>query len=134
MIGQYKRLMNCTGDCTNGNANFTNRLLVIPDVDTTLIPVCWGSCDTCTSVSSNFQHKIKDVLIYPNPTDGLITIHSDDMIDKIIIRDIFGKTVLIDEKAQKSILINSSNFQSNVYCLSYLINNKWETEYIVIQH
>ena len=93
-----------------------------------------GKLYTCTSVSSNFQHKIKDVLIYPNPTDGLITIHSDDMIDKIIIRDIFGKTVLIDEKAQKSILINSSNFQSNVYCLSYLINNKWETEYIVIQH
>tara|TARA_B100000683_G_scaffold183667_1_gene176899 strand:- start:28 stop:1152 length:1125 start_codon:yes stop_codon:yes gene_type:complete len=123
-----------TGDCTNGNANFTNRLLIIPDVDTILIPVCWGSCDTCTSVSSNFQHKIENVLIYPNPTDGLITIQSNDMIDKIIIRDIFGKTVLTDEKAQKSILINSSNFQSNVYCLSYLINNKWETEYIVIQH
>ena len=123
-----------TGDCTNGNANFTNRLLVIPDVDTTLIPVCWGSCDTCTSVSSNFQHKIKDVLIYPNPTDGLITIQSDDMIDKIIIRDIFGKTVFMGEKAQKNILIDLSNFKSNVYCLSYLIKEEWESEYIVIQH
>ena len=123
-----------TGDCTNGNVNFTNRLLVIPDVDTTLIPVCWGSCDTCTSVSSIFQHEFKDLLIYPNPTEGLINIQSEDMIDKIIVRDIFGKTVFTDEKAQKNKKINLSNFQSNVYCISYLINDKWESEYIVIQH
>ena len=56
------------------------------------------------------------------------------MIDKIIIRDIFGKTVFTDEKAQKNKKINLSNFQNNVYCISYLINDKWESEYIVIQH
>ena len=123
-----------TGFCTNGNTNFTNRILVIPNSDTTLIPVCWGSCDTCSSVSSNIQNQTKDILVYPNPSEGFITIQNKNVIDKIIIRDIYGKTVYIDDKNQRNKLINLTNFQSNVYCLSYLINDKWETKYIVIQH
>ena len=33
--------------CTNGNATYTNRTLIVSNVDVTLPAVCWGSCDPC---------------------------------------------------------------------------------------
>ena len=37
-----------TAPCTNGNATYTNRVLVVPTADTTLPVVCWSSCYGCT--------------------------------------------------------------------------------------
>jgi hypothetical protein len=37
-----------TAPCTNGNATYTNRVLVVPAADTTLPVVCWSSCFGCT--------------------------------------------------------------------------------------
>lgn len=37
-----------TAPCTNGNATYTNRVLVVPAADTTLPVVCWSSCYGCT--------------------------------------------------------------------------------------
>lgn len=37
-----------TAPCTNGNATYTNRVLVVPAADTTLPVVCWSSCFACT--------------------------------------------------------------------------------------
>ena len=36
-----------TAPCTNGNATYTNRVLVVPAADTTLPVVCWSSCYGC---------------------------------------------------------------------------------------
>ena len=36
-----------TAPCTNGNAQYTNRVLVVPAADTTLPVVCWSSCYGC---------------------------------------------------------------------------------------
>ncbi|MEN9940221.1 MAG: hypothetical protein RIR61_1028 [Bacteroidota bacterium] len=36
-----------TAPCTNGNATYTNRVLVVPAADTTLPVVCWSSCFGC---------------------------------------------------------------------------------------
>ena len=41
-----------TASCTNGNAQYTNRVLIVPSVATTLPVVCWGSCDPCGTSSS----------------------------------------------------------------------------------
>jgi thiol-disulfide isomerase/thioredoxin len=38
-----------SASCTNGNATYTNRVLVVPNADTTLPVVCWSSCYGCTS-------------------------------------------------------------------------------------
>lgn len=37
-----------TAPCTNGNTQYTNRVLVVPAADTTLPVVCWSSCYGCT--------------------------------------------------------------------------------------
>ncbi|MGA0110383.1 MAG: hypothetical protein ACO3HG_07940, partial [Schleiferiaceae bacterium] len=36
-----------TAPCTNGNATYTNRVLVVPAADTTLPVVCWSKCTSC---------------------------------------------------------------------------------------
>jgi hypothetical protein len=36
-----------TAPCTNGNATFTNRVIVIPATDTVLNVVCWSQCTAC---------------------------------------------------------------------------------------
>ncbi len=38
---------NPAAPCTNGNATYTNRVLVVPAADTTLPVVCWSSCFGC---------------------------------------------------------------------------------------
>ncbi|MSP65337.1 MAG: T9SS type A sorting domain-containing protein, partial [Flavobacteriaceae bacterium] len=38
---------NPAAPCTNGNATYTNRVLVIPATDTVLSVVCWSSCFGC---------------------------------------------------------------------------------------
>ena len=38
---------NPAAPCTNGNATYTNRVLVIPATDTVLSVVCWSQCTAC---------------------------------------------------------------------------------------
>ncbi|MCF8213131.1 MAG: hypothetical protein K9I86_04495, partial [Cryomorphaceae bacterium] len=38
---------NPTAPCTNGNATYTNRVLVVPATDTVLNVVCWSQCTAC---------------------------------------------------------------------------------------
>ena len=38
---------NPAAPCTNGNATYTNRVLVVPAGDTTLSVVCWSQCTAC---------------------------------------------------------------------------------------
>ncbi len=38
---------NPAAPCTNGNATYTNRVIVVPAGDTTLSVVCWSQCTAC---------------------------------------------------------------------------------------
>ena len=38
---------NPAASCTNGNATYTNRVLVVPATDTVLNVVCWSQCTAC---------------------------------------------------------------------------------------
>jgi len=44
--------------CTNGNAQFTNRVLPIASADTTLGVVCLGSCSPCLPPSAGFTSEL----------------------------------------------------------------------------
>jgi hypothetical protein len=49
--------------CTNGNATFTNRIVTIGDMDTTLDPVCFNSCEACgtPTTDGNITFRIAGV-------------------------------------------------------------------------
>ena len=55
-----------TASCTNGNAQYTNRVLIIPSATTTLPVVCWGSCDPCSI--GNSSCPVTDTLMIPSET------------------------------------------------------------------
>lgn len=82
------------GFCTNGDPNFTNRVLVIPANDTILPDVCWGSCDTCSPIGSLENLELHSLSIFPNPSSKFISLKSFDNINEIYIYDINGKLVL----------------------------------------
>jgi len=54
-----------TAPCTNGNATYTNRVLVVPAAATTLPAVCWASCDPCSSApaTANITFQV-DMQLY----------------------------------------------------------------------
>ena len=56
-----------TAACTNGNATYTNRVLVVPAASDTLDVVCWASCDACSGVSLDEEAAI--MTLSPNPAN-----------------------------------------------------------------
>ena len=44
--------------CTNGDSVYTNRVLNVPNSDTILGIVCWGSCDPCIVVPPSGIEKL----------------------------------------------------------------------------
>ena len=103
------------GSCTNGDPNFTNRVLVIPTNDTILPDVCWGSCDTCSNIGSLENLELNDLSIFPNPTSSFLSIQSNNLISPISIYDITGKLVLQNRGNSNEIILDISNLNSGLY-------------------
>ena len=53
-VAPVKELLNPALPCTNGNLQYTNRVLVLGNNDTALCSV-WATCSTCSVVTSNVQ-------------------------------------------------------------------------------
>ena len=93
----YQEMNDPNAACTNGDPNYTNRVLIVPSINSTLYEVCWGSCEPCSSFinSSDFN----DLRIYPNPTKNWLNIRSTRNLDYFKIFDLTG------EKKQKAEII-----------------------------
>ena len=103
------------GFCTNGDPNFTNRVLIVPVNDTILPDVCWGSCDTCSPIGAIDNLELNDLSIFPNPTSSFLTIKSNKLISPISIYDITGKLVLQNKGNSNEIILDISNLNSGLY-------------------
>jgi hypothetical protein len=103
------------GSCTNGDPNFTNRVLIVPVNDTILPDVCWASCDTCSPIGAIDNLELNDLSIFPNPTSSFLTIRSNNLISPISIYDITGKLVLQNWGNSNEIIVDISNLNSGLY-------------------
>ncbi|MDD3740141.1 MAG: T9SS type A sorting domain-containing protein [Bacteroidales bacterium] len=70
-----------------------------------------------------------DIQIRPNPTKDYIYISSNQIMENIIIYDIFGKTHYQDNTKHSNIVLNISNFNPGIYlisikCSDYNVTNK----------
>ncbi|MBC8485791.1 MAG: T9SS type A sorting domain-containing protein [Bacteroidetes bacterium] len=84
----------------DGQGGF-NRFITVPEVDSTLTAICFGSCDPCTvgidpdEESSGAVHFTK---ISPNPFTGEINIEyviPEKAFVRLSVLDLFGKTVAV---------------------------------------
>lgn len=108
-------------ECTNENLNITNRVMIVPYSDDTL-NFCWESCQPClTSIPHNY-FKIE---IYPNPAKSMLHISSEKYIQKVLVKDVFGKTIFQDDPNNFNFNIDVHQFSNNIYFLQYLVDNEW---------
>jgi hypothetical protein len=120
------------GSCTNGDPNFTNRVLIVPVNDTILPDVCWGSCDTCSPIGSLENLESNDIIIFPNPTSSFITIKSNNLISPISIYDITGKLVLQNMGNSKEIILDISNLNSGLYFIKSNSQNSFTIRRFIV--
>lgn len=101
------------GFCTNGDPNFTNRVLVVPVNDTILPDVCWGSCNPCSSGMELLDKK--ELEIFPNPSSNFINFKSNSLIKDFFIIDILGNIIFYQKLENNNLLIDVSKFSNGTY-------------------
>ncbi len=101
--------------CTNGNAQYTNRTLVV-DENRVICPQ-WGACTpTCNSIiiSDVSEHQQKTNALYPNPSFGIFKLNNSNFSSLSVI-DVIGKTVYNNPKIKNLNSINLKHLPAGFY-------------------
>ena len=109
--------------CTNGNSQYTNRVIVTPGVDVTTCSK-WASCDPCSPTSVNEITAADLQLIYSN--QGLLISSSKvKMVDQVVIFDLMGKQVFSSKSNVNTNSLMPVQFNSTgVYLVKLTIDNQ----------
>lgn len=84
--------------------------------DTTLYPAF--SVGPCSLTSGMDEIKeSQNFILYPNPTNGLFQIKTEQEINSIEVSDVFGRRMLYSENNQTE--INISNFTNGIYFVRF---------------
>lgn len=75
-------------------------------------------------------NNISDIIIYPNPSNGIITIKGDD-IQNVDIYDAMGRIVLSEKHFSNS--INLSNLSDGLYNVRIYSNDKFVNKQVIIK-
>lgn len=87
-----------------------------------------------TSLDDQFA-KAEDMMVYPNPSNGLVTVQSNtNTIDEIVVNDVTGMEVKRFTKVgAKSTNVNLNDLQSGVYIIQVHAEKEMKTYKIVVQ-
>jgi hypothetical protein len=84
-----------------------------------------------TSLSSYSFTELRSLKVYPNPTSCEVKILSNQIIDKVLIYNVFGKLVYQDFPKFSNIMLSLENLSSGVYVLNFFLNNATITKKIL---
>ena len=87
--------------------------------DLTSFTNTYGSCVNCASLSIT-ENALNNVDLYPNPTNSVITVKSENKIDAIIIYNVVGEKVSEIQLNAKSTVLDMSEFSNGIYNLVIL--------------
>lgn len=91
----------------------------------------------CSSkgIIQNNENKIGDFIVYPNPAKSMINIKSNTTCTdgKIIVTDLFGKTILQKPVNTYNNTIDVTSFAKGVYFITIITNNSKQTEKITVE-
>ena len=71
--------------------------------------------------------------IYPNPTDGLLYIRSNNTINKVIVTDMTGKVILDEIGGSNEVEIDLSSNVQGMYLLNVVTDNDFYVEKVVLK-
>jgi len=74
---------------------------------------------------------LTNILIFPNPTDGIINISQIKDAKLITVSNVTGRKIITKKAENKKEIIDLSNYQSGVYFISIQTNNKIITTKII---
>jgi hypothetical protein len=88
----------------------------------------------CQSTTSTEIINFSEVLIYPNPSNNLVNINSQELISEITITNILGEVVFEKHPNQSFVAIDVSSFSSNLYTIKVMYGERQKVEKLLIQH
>ena len=102
-----------------GNYNDRNNLLGGFSQDTTL-NLQYGSC---TTPSTGIDELTSSFSIYPNPSNGIITIQAANSISTVNIYNMIGNLVMVKNIANNQSTLNIENLTNGVYFMELNLSN-----------
>ena len=102
-----------------GNYNDRNNLLGGFSQDTTL-NLQFGSC---TTPGTGIDELTSSFSIYPNPSNGVITIQATNSIKTVNIYNMIGNLVMVKNIANNQTTMNIENLTNGVYFMELNLNN-----------
>ena len=115
-----KETLNSTWPCTNGNAQYTNRIATLGAVDTTICNQ-WETCSACFPLALN-NAKNENVSIFLNSQFIRINATNISQFDQLEIFDLVGKKVFGSNGIFKTNQNISVNLKSNTFYIVRLKN------------
>jgi hypothetical protein len=97
-------------------------------------PLNTNGISVCQSTTNTEIINFNDILIYPNPSNNLVNINSQELITKITITNILGEVVFEKHPNQNFIAIDVSSFSSNLYTVKAMYGERQKVEKLLIQH
>jgi len=101
------------------NYNDRNNLLGGFSQDTTL-NLQYGSC---TTPSTGMVEKVNSYSLYPNPSNGIVTIKSDDKIKTLKVYNMIGNLVMIKNISNTQSILNIEHLTNGVYFMELNLDN-----------
>lgn len=84
-----------------------------------------------TTIGIN-QISKTEIVIYPNPSDGLIYIKNIEPNTKVLLLDLFGRVVLEEKTVQNKIVLDLTSFNAGLYQLLLINSNETLVREIVL--
>ena len=87
-------------------------------------------------MSNNIQELNNNILIYPNPSNGIFTIEVDEAIYKLSIYDYLGKEITaykISKENEYKFLLDLSNNSKGLYFIHLFTDNDFLSNKIIIK-
>lgn len=120
-----------TGACTNGNTQFTNRVLVVSG-DTIMPAVCWGSCLPCGLSSSVEEAGLATLRMFPNPAHGSVTFESAEA-GMLQLYDLTGRMVLQNELEAGTQIISLAGLKAGLYVAQWQGQKSTQSLRLIVQ-
>jgi hypothetical protein len=94
------------------------------------MPYPVDDCGTSSTENVDFSN---DITMYPNPTSGMVHFNSGLDIDAIQVRTLLGQQVTRILNPGYNGSINMSNYPSQVYLVSFIVDDRAWTTKLVLQ-
>jgi para-nitrobenzyl esterase len=87
--------------------------------------------DPIIQAIANFNQSL-DFSVYTNPSAQIFYVKSEKNIDKIVVLDVLGRTVLEESyRNEKNVLIDLNHNNNGIYTIKVLIDNNWQNTSLI---